>query len=156
GGPRGRRHDPRDRRRSTRVQPVPVRVSPMGTPRGERDARRILIVTASMGAGHDGAARELAQRLELRGLHTDTVDYLALLPMRLGSFTRWLYRVQLQHAPWTYELAYRLHRAAPRVMRASTVRLTTLLAGRAVLRAVEAARPDAIVSTYPFSSLVLG
>jgi processive 1,2-diacylglycerol beta-glucosyltransferase len=128
----------------------------MGTPCGEADARRILIITASMGAGHDGAARELARRLEGRRLHTDTVDFLALLPLRLGGLARWFYRVQLQHAAWTYELAYRLHRAAPRTMRAGTVRLTTLLAGRAVLRTVEATRPHAIVSTYPLSSLVLG
>jgi len=89
-------------------------------------------------------------------MHTETVDYLTLLPFRLGSLARGLYRVQLQHAPWTYEVAYRLHRAAPRVMRAGTVRLSALLAGRAMLRVIDLARPDAIVSTYPFSSLVLG
>src|SRR5262245_56684320 len=121
----------------------------MGTQPGEPDAGRILIITASMGAGHDGAARELARRLELRGLHTDPVDYLAVRPWRLGGLTRWLYRVQLQRAPWTYEAMYRLHRAAPRVMRATTVRLTTLLAGRAVCRTVGTTRPQAIVSTYP-------
>ena len=86
----------------------------MASPRGEQGAGCVLIVTASMGAGHDGAARELGRRLEARGLHTATVDYLELVPLRLGAFARWLYRVQLQHVPWTYELSYRLHRVAPR------------------------------------------
>ena len=58
--------------------------------------RSILIVSASMGAGHDGAARELERRLVARGHDVRVVDYLKMVPLRLGGFVRWSYLFQLQ------------------------------------------------------------
>ena len=68
--------------------------------------RGILIVSASMGAGHDGAAYELQRRLEAQGHDVRVVDYLKLIPWGLGSFMRWTYLFQLQRLPWTYDLTY--------------------------------------------------
>ncbi|MFC7733826.1 hypothetical protein [Actinomadura keratinilytica] len=45
----------------------------------------MLIVSASMGAGHDGAAAELARRLAAAGGAAEVVDLLELLPLGLGG-----------------------------------------------------------------------
>ena len=68
--------------------------------------RGILIVSASMGAGHDGAARELQRRLEAQGHTVTVVDYLTMIPFRLGGFVRWTYLFQLQKMAWSYDLTY--------------------------------------------------
>ncbi len=116
---------------------------------------KVLIVSASMGAGHDGAARELRHRLQGRGHEVTLVDYLDAVPLRIGPVLRSAYKWQLRLVPSTYEASYQTwvdhpSRAQP---------LATALAavtGPAVRRWVAASRPDVIVSTYPLCSLVLG
>ena len=68
---------------------------------------RVVVVSASVGGGHDGAARELAQRLRAAGRTVDLVDALDLLPGRLGHLLCRLYRLQLTVAPrsWGWLLA---------------------------------------------------
>ena len=60
-----------------------------------------------MGAGHDGAARELERRLVARGHDVHVIDYLKLIPFRLGRFVRWSYLFQLRVLPWTYDMTYK-------------------------------------------------
>jgi len=118
--------------------------------------RGILVISASMGAGHDGAARELQRRLVARGHDVRVVDYLRLVPFKLGGFVRWTYQFQLRVLPWTYDLTYQALGAAAPVLWGPVVRLMTLATRRALRRQLLACRPDAIVSTYPLASLVLG
>lgn len=108
-----------------------------------------------MGAGHDGAARELERRLEAEGHETRVVDFLACCPFGIGWFIKWSYLLQLRFAPWTYELTYRLWYKMPSTW-GFIVRLDTFVAGRRLRRAIEDTNADAVVSTYPLSSLVLG
>jgi hypothetical protein len=61
--------------------------------------RHITIVSASVGAGHDGAAAELARRLRERGFCVDRHDFLDLLPASLGRLLRQTYALQLRAAP---------------------------------------------------------
>jgi len=115
----------------------------------------VLIVSASMGAGHDGAARELCQRLESRGHRVRVVDYLAAVPLRLGPVVRSSYKWQLRLIPSSYEASYQTWvnkpaRAGPLAAALSKV------TGPALRRWVTQAQPDVIVSTYPLCSLVLG
>jgi len=115
----------------------------------------ILIVSASMGAGHDGAARELRRRLEGTGHRVTLVDYLDAVPLRAGPVVRSSYKWQLRLAPSTYEASYQTwvdkpSRATPLAAALGTV------TGPALHRWVTASRPDVIVSTYPLCSLVLG
>jgi UDP-N-acetylglucosamine:LPS N-acetylglucosamine transferase len=114
--------------------------------------RSILIVSASMGAGHDGAAKELKRRLEASGHRVEVVDFLDAVAFHIGPLLRWFYQVQLRMAPWSYELSYKL---AP-VLRAPAVMLDTWLTRRKLKRVIKEFRPDAVVSVYPLASLVLG
>jgi processive 1,2-diacylglycerol beta-glucosyltransferase len=114
--------------------------------------RSILIVSASMGAGHDGAAKELRRRLEAAGHRVEVVDFLDAVAFHIGPLLRWFYQVQLRMAPWSYELSYKM---AP-VLRAPAVMLDTWLTRRKLRRLIKDFRPDAVVSVYPLASLVLG
>lgn len=66
----------------------------------------VLIISAAMGAGHDGVAYELERRLHARGAQAKVYDYLELLPARMGPFYRAFYAQQLKYAPSSYEWLY--------------------------------------------------
>jgi len=109
-----------------------------------------------MGAGHDGAARELERRLVARGHDVRVIDYLQLIPFKLGGFVRWTYLFQLRVLPWTYDITYKALGVGAPVLWGPVVRGMSLVTRRALHRELLASRPDAIVSTYPLASLVLG
>ena len=75
-----------------------------------------------MGAGHDGAAKELSRRLEASGHRVEVVDFLDAVAFHIGPLLRWFYQVQLRMAPWSYELSYKM---AP-LLRAPAVMLDTV------------------------------
>ncbi|WP_435813336.1 MGDG synthase family glycosyltransferase [Streptomyces rochei] len=77
-------------------------------PRRPAGGRRLLVVSASMGAGHDTVAAELVRRARERGDDARVVDVLALLPYGLGAALRHFYRGSVRHFPWAYAALYRL------------------------------------------------
>ncbi len=115
---------------------------------------RVLVVSARMGAGHDGAARELCRRLEARGIETKTVDFLDASP-RLGRAMKAVYELWLRSAPWAYEATYRMWFVGP-VLCAPIGAALTLVFGRRIRRWAGELQANAVVSTYPLASVVLG
>ncbi|HEX3827678.1 MAG TPA: glycosyltransferase [Sporichthyaceae bacterium] len=116
---------------------------------------RVLIVSASMGAGHESVARELARRLQRDGHQTEVVDFLDAFPWRLGQGLRRMYQLQLQYAPWSYEATYKMWmRATPLV--AFVTFPMTWLTRRRLLEWIERFQADAVVATYVVAPLVLG
>lgn len=113
---------------------------------------RVVVISASFGTGHDGAAAELARRLTLRGCHVRRHDFVDLLHGGAGRLLRGLYRRQLTTAPRTW--GWLLALAGSRRSTATTARLTAL-ADRATLDAI-GPDPAVVVSTYPLASQVLG
>jgi UDP-N-acetylglucosamine:LPS N-acetylglucosamine transferase len=115
--------------------------------------QRVTIVSASVGAGHDGAAAELERRLTAAGLTVDRLDLLDVLPARLGRVVRDGYHRLLVRAPWAYQ---RIYNSTERAGGGGPM-------ARALLRSTEdrllRTLPDgtgAVVSTYPGASRVLG
>src|SRR5262245_9370835 len=82
---------------------------------------RVVVISASFGAGHDGAAAELARRMAAIGHQVDRVDFVDLLPRHMGAALRASYRRQITSAPrsfgWLLELtgSRRWARAAARL-----------------------------------------
>ncbi|MFD8392636.1 glycosyltransferase [Streptomyces sp. NPDC059680] len=129
--------------------------APSGSAAALPDAgpRRIAIISASVGAGHDGAAAGLADRLAAHGFLVDRYDFLDLLPARTGRLVCDVYHRMLTWAPAGYQ---RLYAATDHASRPGAV-WRTLFHGaeQPTLRALQ---PDtcAVVSTYPGASQVLG
>lgn len=116
-------------------------------------APRVLIVSASIGAGHDSAGRALEQaarriwpRCEVAWL-----DILEEMGRGVAPAARWLYTMQIQRTPWLYSFFF----AAlwqHRWYLAGTRHLLGMWAGRRMARRVTAFGPDLIISTYPLGS----
>ncbi|HUG10994.1 MAG TPA: galactosyldiacylglycerol synthase [Opitutaceae bacterium] len=109
--------------------------------------RKVLILTAGFGEGHNSAARALRSAFyEAPDLSVEEADIFALHAPRLNEFTRRAYHRVINSAPRVWSGFYGwLDRSplAPRLMRllaGETATLAALLARK---------RPDAIVSTYP-------
>lgn len=115
---------------------------------------RVLVVSARMGAGHDGAARELCRRLEERGVQTKTVDFLDSAPWA-GRLIKAIYEWQLRAAPWAYEATYRVWFLGP-LLCAPAAALLSLVFGARLRRWASEFEANAVVSTYPLASVVLG
>ncbi|HEY0811960.1 MAG TPA: glycosyltransferase [Pseudonocardia sp.] len=118
----------------------------------ETGCGRVLILTAAVGAGHDGAAYELARRLGHHGVDVDVRDWLDALP-GLGRFlARDCYGPAVQHAPQFFDWLFTgiEHRRWVRFAVVSFCRLSE----RTVRR--WSAGADVVVSTYPLSSQTLG
>ena len=120
-------------------------------------APRILLVSASIGEGHDLPARFLVADVLAR-----RPDAVAPIEDGLRACGPLVERLVLGgsafHSPLgnvVYDAEYALITHVPPVRRGFS-HLCELLAGRGLLRLVETHRPDVVVSTYPGTTEVLG
>jgi UDP-N-acetylglucosamine:LPS N-acetylglucosamine transferase len=113
---------------------------------------RVVIISASVGSGHDGAAAELGRRLTALDFDVVRHDFLDLMPRRTGALLRAVYRWQLETAPrsWGWLLAAGGSRNLGRRLAGLTA-----LADAGTLAAV-GHDAVAVVSTYPLASQSLG
>jgi len=118
-------------------------------------SRTVLIISARMGAGHEGTSRELARRVEKRGHRAVVVDFLDAFPFPLADLWRWFYLSQLRWFPESYEHTYQLFYRYPQLW-GPFVRFERSLSGRRMTKQIDEVGPDVIVSTYSFATLVLG
>ncbi|WP_157647646.1 MGDG synthase family glycosyltransferase [Actinomycetospora chiangmaiensis] len=114
--------------------------------------KKITVISASVGAGHDGPAREITRRLRRRGHLVACHDGLSILPGRLGALLRDAYFAQLRLAPasWGALLEASTGRRADTLIQAVLDRLVTRT------HELLSEPVDAIVSTYPLVSQLLG
>src|SRR5258708_35902357 len=117
-------------------------------------ASSVLIISASMGAGHDGAARELAARLEARGHPTKVVDFMACAPLGIGTLVRVLYELQLRIAPWAYEATYRVWYLLPLLI-SPAVGFVSFLTSRRGRRHIDEVAVPLGGATHPPAPLAL-
>lgn len=115
-------------------------------------ARRVLIVSASIGAGHDatGRALEQAARRLWPGCEVRWLDVLDAMGPGVAPMARAWYVLQIQRTPWMYEFFFRA------IWRyrylASTRHLIGWWSGRRMARTITGYAPDLIISTYPLGS----
>ncbi len=116
------------------------------------------IVSGSYGAGHDAAARQLAERFGSRGYDVQTHDVVDMFPARLGRALRGAYFRQLKAVPGTWD--WLLHRLeADGVFYRSVTRALGAAAGDRLADALttgSGAGSVLVVSTHPFASQALG
>jgi processive 1,2-diacylglycerol beta-glucosyltransferase len=118
---------------------------------------RVLILTATVGEGHDLPARTLTAQLEEErpGVEVVTRDGLEAL----GRLTAWVSegapRVIFFRAGWVYDAGYWTVSVFPPT-RAATKRLLGRVGSAGLLRLIEETRPDVVVSTWPQATEVLG
>jgi UDP-N-acetylglucosamine:LPS N-acetylglucosamine transferase len=112
-------------------------------------------VSATVGAGDEGNARELARRLGNLGHEVEIKDFLDATPFGMGKVLTRGYEAELRHAPWAYELAFRVWFWFPFLL-APLARLLSFGTRRGIMRWVRQVRADVVVSTYPVATQVLG
>jgi UDP-N-acetylglucosamine:LPS N-acetylglucosamine transferase len=122
-------------------------------------APRILILTASVGEGHDLPARVLADglRAERPDAEIEIVDGLAEMGRAVAAAAEGGMRTTLssERLHWLFDVEYFLFARFPPTRRLGQ-ELLYLFASRRLLAAVERHRPDVVVSTYPVTTQLLG
>jgi UDP-N-acetylglucosamine:LPS N-acetylglucosamine transferase len=119
----------------------------------ERAPGRIVVVSATIGAGHNVVTRELAHRLRQRGYSVQWHDFMDALPLRMGQRATRGHQAMLRRAPWFYGLLFAIgdrSRFTPPLTR------LLLVPARRHIRKLIGADADAVVSTYPLASQVIG
>lgn len=135
------------------------------------DPQRVVILSAGVGAGHDGAARAWAERLVTAGFDVQIHDLLEVLRRRKRPWVAAVYEAVLLRAPWVYQLLFAVATrpfgvvigralmggAMPKVAELLGLRrrgLAGLL--RRGLPAEPIRPPVAVLCTYPLAGHVLG
>jgi UDP-N-acetylglucosamine:LPS N-acetylglucosamine transferase len=113
----------------------------------------IVVLSASVGAGHDGAAAEITRRLRASGFAVRRADFLDLLPAGWGRALKLTYARQLEFAPASWG---HLLEAAGRPRGTRSAAWLSTWAARSRLLALTGPAPAAVVSTYPLASQALG
>ena len=112
------------------------------------------MISGSVGAGHDGAAHELAFRLRAAGVHVDVRDYLQAVPGWYRVVLRRGYSVGVQRTGFLLQwLFVSIERS--RLVRGIVVASCRMGDGT-VRRWLRDRDYNAVVSTYPLASQTLG
>ena len=119
--------------------------------------RRVLILTADIGEGHDLPARALAADLEEEcpGIEVAIEDCLAAMGRAVQFIIKDNSRVMFRWMPWMFTVQYFLLARFPPT-RWLSMWLTRMVGSRAILRLVAKHRPEAVISTYPGSTALIG
>jgi processive 1,2-diacylglycerol beta-glucosyltransferase len=112
----------------------------------------VLVISGSVGAGHDGAADELISRLNSLGVPTVRRDYLDALPRFCRFVLRDGYEISVGHFPWFFDWLF------ASLERPGWVQKVTLGLCRVARRSVRrwVGEHPVVVSTYMLASQTLG
>ncbi|MDX6636505.1 MAG: UDP-glucose 4-epimerase, partial [Solirubrobacterales bacterium] len=125
--------------------------------RARPERRKVLVLTADIGEGHDLPARALARDLtaDHPGSEVEVVDGLRAMGRVVTAIVRDGSWFAFNWFPALFAVQYFLiNRVAP--TRWIALRFTYRFGARGLLRAIRRYDPDVIISTYPGTTLVLG
>lgn len=114
-----------------------------------------MVLSASMGSGHDAVAGELARRLRAAGHQSVHRDVLEMLPGPIGSGLRSFYRSAVQHAPWVYAGIYAAFFRAGNAPRPGSAPLAALAESR-LRTEVAGEGVDAVVPVFHLAAQLTG
>jgi UDP-N-acetylglucosamine:LPS N-acetylglucosamine transferase len=120
-------------------------------------APRVLILTASVGEGHDLPARTLRDQILEECPEADVVTEDALLHM--GRFVQWMSEDSAEIVFYRFQFMWDVGFwvfARNAVTRRGTQQLLTTIGAPGLLRLIDRVQPDVIVSVYPNVTEVLG
>jgi processive 1,2-diacylglycerol beta-glucosyltransferase len=117
----------------------------------------VLILTASVGEGHDRPAKTLAVQLESEepGVEVVVEDCLLAMGRAVTFVSEDAPRVGFYRFQWLWDLGYWVF-AENRLTRELSQRLLTRVGGPGLMRLIDRIDPDVIVSVYPAVTEVLG
>ncbi len=118
---------------------------------------RILILTASVGEGHDLPARTLADqlRVERPDVEVVTENCLASMGRTVSAFSEGAARVVFYRFLWAWDVGFWVF-AGFALTRRMTQFALTRFGSRGLLRLIASHDPDIVVSVYPNATEVLG
>src|SRR3954452_10792886 len=132
------------------AQSVATAVGPARGP----EAARVLVVSGSVGAGHDGAARELAARLRAVGAVVEVRDYLTAVPRPLAYLLGQGYLSTVERVPAAFDFLYEQLERKGIFWR---VEAALLRGGISCIAGwVDDLEPDVVVGVYPPAVQTLG
>lgn len=142
-------HRPTARSRGRRS---PARYS-APTPSSSATPRRVLVLSADIGGGHNATALAIEEAVRRRwpGSEIQRLDTLDVMGRGVGTLFRKIYVSNVETTPWLYEFFYSSlwrHRWFAR----SSKRFTGSWAGRRLIGPIDRHDPDLIISTYPLGS----
>ncbi len=115
--------------------------------------KRVLIVSANMGEGHNATGRALEERVH--ALWPDAqvrwVDTLDAMGKAVGPAFRWTYVTNVESTPWLYEFFYDSLWHRPWFAHAAK-RFVAEWAGRSLRGVLREFRPDLVLPTYPLGT----
>jgi WS/DGAT/MGAT family acyltransferase len=115
--------------------------------------RRVLIVSATVGEGHNATGRALEQEIRRLWPECDVrwIDALDVMAPGLGSLARGAYVGGVESTPGVYDFFYQATRDS-RPFTAVTKAIIGAWCGRRLAPVITAYAPDVIISTYPLGS----
>jgi processive 1,2-diacylglycerol beta-glucosyltransferase len=118
---------------------------------------RVLILTASVGEGHDRPAQTLADqlRLEQPGVEIVTEDALAAMGRTITLLSEGVASVVFFRFQWLWDVGYWLSAGNP-ATRELAQRGSVRVGGPGLMRIIDRVAPDVVVSVYPVVTEVLG
>jgi processive 1,2-diacylglycerol beta-glucosyltransferase len=120
----------------------------------EMSEPRALLISARMGQGHDGVTRVMAGRLGALGIRCEVRDLLDASP-RLGELLETGFKLEVERAPWIYQVEFWLWNRSPTLM-SLTRKALKLFFWRRVAEWISATDPDLVVALHPFAAQLLG
>ncbi|HEX4519418.1 MAG TPA: glycosyltransferase [Gaiellaceae bacterium] len=118
---------------------------------------RILILTASVGEGHDAPARRLADQLraERPDALVETEDCLPAMGRSVSAISEGAARVVFFRFLWLWDVGFWVFARFP-LTRRITQWMLVRFGSEGLLRLIASHRPDVVVSVYPNATEVLG
>lgn len=115
--------------------------------------KKVLILTASAGGGHNSAAKAIKDALEDLGCETMVVDAVKFASPVLDKFVTSGYEASAKYIPNTYGSLYKMSGNKTRKQNLDV--FVRQVMGKKIFHLVQAKNPDAIVCTHPFPTMAL-